>query len=112
LKHIAVVSEKVSFPMVYGFKGSAAKGDFMYLNETKVSAILGINKKTVRRLIESGRLRAVDVGSSRHCYRIDPEDLKNISPAKPLASSMPPPARRRFRRQGVNEIVQSFLPSV
>lgn len=96
-------------PVLY-YEGGLRIGIDMYYTEEQAASQLGVNKKTVRALIVAGRLRAIDVGSRRHCYRVHPDDLKNISPAGPAVTT-PPPARRRFRRQGATEGVQSFLPS-
>lgn len=58
-----------------------------------------VSSRTIRRLIQSGRLQASDFGTGgrRHDWRITPQALATVSPV--AASPMPParPTRRRHR---------------
>ena len=54
----------------------------MLLTETQAAKMLQVDRRTVRKLICSERLHAVDVGGGkRRVFRIDPADLRSISRA-------------------------------
>lgn len=86
----------------------------MWLVESEAARELRIDRRTLRKLIQSGRLRAVDVGSgSRHIYRINPDDLREITaPFPPAETSMPHPRPVHRRRSAAPASLASFLPSV
>jgi excisionase family DNA binding protein len=65
------------------------------LNEVDAAAVAGVSRKTIRKLIEEGRLQAIDYGTkgSRH-YRIKREALANVSP-RPKKPAPPPRQRTR-----------------
>ena|SRR5687768_2232188 len=70
----------------------------MLLTEAQAAAELQIDKRTLRKLILSGRLRAVDVGSGgRRHFRIAREDLREIDARQPDGPTMSPRARPRPR---------------
>jgi hypothetical protein len=72
-----------------------------------------VDKKTVRRLIETGRLRAIDFGSGRrHHYRIDPDDLRTVATAFSNAPTTSPTCRRPRRRVASSNSADAYLPSV
>lgn len=83
------------------------------LTEQQAAVLAQVNKKTIRRLIETGRLRAADFGSGRHCYRIDPSDLQSIASvlkhSKPMLQK---PKRLRRRRACPQNSVVAYLPSI
>ena len=85
----------------------------MFLTEAEAATEIRADKKTVRKLILSGRLRAIDVGSrGRRHFRIDPSDLKEIAPAEHQKAPLPPPISRRRRRPTVQaNSVAAYLPS-
>lgn len=84
----------------------------MLLTEIQAARELQTDKKTVRRLIETGRLKAVDVGGGkRRHYRIDPAELRAIAPASRIDPRTPPTCRRR-RRLSLPQSVAAYLPSV
>lgn len=67
------------------------------LSEKEAAIFLGVGWQTVRRLIDSGRLAAVDLGTASHRnYRIHPMDLSKIGPV----AGVTPPSSRSRRRQG------------
>ena len=63
----------------------------VFLTEGEAAMALRVDKRTVRRLIVSHRLRAVDLGTGRkrHRYRIDASELKAV--ADPVESVATPP---------------------
>lgn len=85
----------------------------MLLTEREAAAVVQIDRRTLRRLIQSGRLRAVDIGSGkRRYYRIDPSDLRRIAPnVSPPESTISRPRPHRMR-YSPHRMVESFLPSV
>lgn len=53
----------------------------MMLTESQAAELIQVDKRTIRRLVQTGRLRAINIGcGSRVHYRIDPEDLRQILP--------------------------------
>ena len=71
------------------------------LSESQAAHAAGVSRKTIRRLIRQGRLRACDYGTAGHrLYRIHPADLTLISPAmaEDLEPITPPGRRSRARR--------------
>jgi excisionase family DNA binding protein len=81
------------------------------LTESQAAAAAQVDKRTIRRLIQGGRLRAIDFGSGkRHHYRIDPAELHAVQPVgeKP-ATTLP---SRRPRRHRPLCSLASYLPTV
>lgn len=79
-----------------GAAGAAATGGSDYLTIAQAAAILGCSPKQVRRLIDAGRIPAIDVGVGRQrSYRLKRADLEtNLAvPAVPAG-----PQRRGRRR--------------
>jgi excisionase family DNA binding protein len=86
---------------------------FRLLTEAEAARIIAADKRTIRKLINTGRLKAVDIGSSRHHYRIDPADLKTIvSVQSPSTHFLPPAHIRRRHRRSVPASVSAYLPNV
>lgn len=79
----------------------------MLLTLKQAAAEAQTSVKTLRRLIQAGRLKAIDYGTKggRHDYRVAPEALANVLPA-------PEPQARVRRRRSVAPALQSFLPRV
>jgi hypothetical protein len=73
----------------------------------------GTSGKTLRRLIQAGRLHAVDYGTKggRHEWRISREALASVKPAA-QDENADTPARARRRRISTPGSVQSFLPLI
>lgn len=71
------------------------------LTEQQAATAAGVSRKTIRRLIEQGRLVAADYGTAtQHNYRIHPDALANVQSApKPGSEPMPPARHSRYRRQ-------------
>jgi excisionase family DNA binding protein len=69
------------------------------LTESQAADAAQVDKRTIRRLIETGRLRALDFGSGkRHHYRIDPVELHEVQPVvEKSATTLPSPRRRRHQ---------------
>jgi hypothetical protein len=84
----------------------------MLLTESQAAEFAQVDRRTLRHLIVTGRLRAIDFGNGkRRCFRIDPEDIGRVAAATPLVT--PPPLHRRRRRRVSSEApMVSFLPSV
>ena len=86
----------------------------MLLTEKQAAVELQIDIRTVRRLINSQRLRAIDVGSGkRRSFRIDPADIRLISShqdSPPVQLSPVRVSRRRRLPQAIS--VSSYLPTV
>ena len=87
----------------------------MLLTESQAAREAQVDKRTLRRLILAGRLRASDFGTrGRRFFRIDPDDLKKVL-SQPSVSATPtpplPPSRRR-RRAASSSSLAAFLPSV
>jgi len=83
----------------------------MLLTEAQAARELQVDKRTLRRLIESGRLRAVDIGSGRRRYhRIDLKDLKSIAPAPGQVGDVTPRSQHG-RRTASSNSVAAYLPS-
>jgi len=81
----------------------------MFLTEAEAAHTLRIDRRTLRRLIESGRLRALNVGTGRRRhYRIAEADLSEVSSAQP-----PPQAAHthRFVRHRAAANAASLLPA-
>ena len=77
-------------------------GPIQLLTEQQAADAAGVHRKTIRRLIEQGRLKAADYGTARqHNYRIHPDDLARVAPI-PAPKSVTPPVpsfRRHSNRQ-------------
>lgn len=85
----------------------------MLLTEAQAAREAQVDRRTIRRLIQLGRLRASDFGSgARHHYRIDPVDLRAIAPPPESAPTpMPPPTSRRRRQSLSPAPLVAYLPS-
>lgn len=90
------------------------------LTERQAADVAGVHRKTIRRLIEQGRLRAADYGTAgQHNYRIDPAELAKVTPLPGLPPTVPhellmPPARvvRAGRPSGRTGQASAYLPRV
>lgn len=82
------------------------------LTEQQAAEVAGVSRKTIRRLIEQGRLPAADYGTAgQRNYRIHPDALANVKPA--TASAEPLSASRRRRRvRDVQKTAAAYLPRV
>lgn len=85
-----------------------------WLTEYEAAKETRVDRRTIRRLIQSGRLRATDFGSRRrHVYRIQRADLQTIQAAPDAQySSQATQPRRRRRRFPSTGLVAQFLPSI
>jgi excisionase family DNA binding protein len=82
------------------------------LTEAQAATAAQVDKRTIRRLIQDGRLRAVDYGSGkRHHYRINPDDLTDIKPPSTL-TPLPRAPRRRPARASFSSSISAYLPTV
>ena len=80
------------------------------LTEAQAAAALQVDKRTLRRLIESGRLKAVDISSGfRRHYRIDPADLRDMAKREEKTTTIVP-RRTRCGRLSSMGSVHAFLP--
>ena len=85
------------------------------LSEKQAAEMAGVSRKTIRRLIEKGRLKAADYGTGHHRnYRIHPDDLASVetfpsAPSEPHIVMRPDHLTRR-RRQSSS--AAAFLPRV
>ena len=87
----------------------------MLLTEAQAAREAQVDRRTIRRLIVEGRLRAADFGSGkRRHFRIDPADLRAIAPLPTSpAAPMPPRSSRRRRGQSSSPApLAAYLPSV
>jgi excisionase family DNA binding protein len=82
------------------------------LTEDQAAAVLQIDRRTLRKLIEHGRLDAIDVGSGkRRHFRIAPKSLTEIG-SKPQENQSAPRVTR-FKRQSRRQLstnVLAYLP--
>ena len=63
------------------------------LTEAQAAALAQIHPRTIRRLIDRGKLPALNFGNGRRkVYRIDPAALLQVQPVQP------PLPRERYRR--------------
>jgi len=84
--------------------------DFTLLTESQAAAAAQVDKRTIRRLIKTGRLRAVDFGSGkRHHYRINLTELHAVQPVVEKRPITPPPHRRRRPRSVAS--LAAYLPT-
>jgi excisionase family DNA binding protein len=88
----------------------------MLLTERQAADELQIDRRTLRKLIESGRLQAINVGGAhRKHYRVHPDALKAIVPDSP-SDTIKVTQRRTHRhsrlRQASSTSAQSYLPTV
>lgn len=75
------------------------------LTEKQAASFAGVDRKTIRRLIEAGRLPAADYGTGKKkLYRINPDDLLSIKRGIPA-----PDVRLRPHRQAAN-VAAAYLP--
>jgi len=87
----------------------------MFLTERQAASEAGVDKRTIRRLILKGRLHAQDFGTgSRHHFRIDPADLKDLKPLDndPSAGSAPTKRFPRRRKTSSPSTLAAFFPAV
>jgi len=52
----------------------------LYVSLDEAASLLGVNKRQVTRMIQSGKLRAKDINAStgkRHLYRVLRKDIEN-----------------------------------
>jgi excisionase family DNA binding protein len=88
----------------------------MLLTEKQAADELQIDRRTLRKLIESGRLQAVNVGGAhRKHYRVHPDALKEIIPDNsPSAVKVTQwrTHRRSRLRQSSSSSARSYLPTV
>ena len=87
----------------------------MLLTETQAAKEAQVDKRTLRKLILLGRLRALDFGSGkRHRFRIDSMDLYNVTsePTLTCSASLPRLSSPRRGRAVPVLTLQAFLPSV
>jgi excisionase family DNA binding protein len=67
---------------------------YRLVTEEEAAAIAKVHPRTIRRLIDKGKLPAVNYGlGSKKIYRVKPEDLGMVQPV-----ALPPPPQRRQRR--------------
>jgi excisionase family DNA binding protein len=89
---------------------------FVFLTEEQAAKEVQVDRRTIRRLIDSGRLKATDFGSGgRRLYRIDIADLKAIAnPGHNDKTAMPlqPTRSRRRARSALLAPAAAYLPSV
>jgi excisionase family DNA binding protein len=81
------------------------------LTESEAAEWLQVDVRTLRKLIDTDRLRAVNVGTGKRAhYRIAPADLNEIrSPASPNTFTSP---RMPTRRRPPNpDALSHYLPS-
>jgi excisionase family DNA binding protein len=95
----------------------SAPFSIMLLTETQAAREAQVDRRTIRRLINDGRLRALDFGSGkRHYFRINPADLRAVLKRPEECSSTPPNlasrARHRHLQAATSSSVAAFLPSV
>lgn len=80
--------------------GSLPVPGVLLLSEAQAAQAAGVSRKTIRRLIEKGRLRAADYGTGgHHNYRINPSDLVIVQAgsAGDGGDEAPTPPGRRAR---------------
>src|ERR1700690_3890400 len=86
----------------------------VFLTEDEAAMALRVDKRTVRRLIVSQRLRAVDLGSGgkRHHYRIDASELKAVAdPVESVVTPTPIGRAQRRRHSASAGSVSAYLPN-
>lgn len=66
----------------------------MLLTEVQAAREAQVDRRVIRKLIESGRLKAIDFGCRRHRYRIEPSELTRIK--APVADDNASHERRRL----------------
>ena len=85
------------------------------LTESEAAALLKIDRRTLRRLIDAGRLAAIDVGSGgRRRYRIASVAIENITSRTQSVVVIDHPFSlpRRLRSRPSAASLESFLPSI
>lgn len=86
---------------------AATQGPIHLLTEQQAAALAGVSKKTIRRLIEQGRLKACDFGTgTQHNYRVHPDELFRVA-SIPLTNpepTQPSPQVRPRRRQPASPV--------
>jgi len=87
----------------------------MLLTEKQAAQQLQIDRRTLRKLIDSGRLKAINVGGgTRRHYRVHPDALGEItSPKFPALGAIMPQRidRPRRSRRAFLSSIESYLPS-
>ena len=94
-------------------------GAVRLLTEQQAADLAGVHRKTIRRLIEQGRLKAADYGTAgQHNYRIHPCALAELKPARGQ-DGLPEPitphvraGRRAYRSRAPGGKAAAFLPRV
>lgn len=82
----------------------------MFLTESEAAQALRIDRRTLRRLIDSGRLHAINIGSGRRRhYRVAKIALAEVSSTQP--SPLQIESRRRPVRRRVATDAVSLLPA-
>lgn len=82
----------------------------MLLTEIEAAQFAKVDRRTIRKLITSGRLRALDFGTGRRRYRVALADLQAISPA-PARAVPVETLRKRHRRVPSIPSTSTYLPS-
>src|SRR5258708_1599000 len=83
------------------------------LTESQAARLAQVDKRTLRKLIEAGRLRAMDFGTGkRRHFRIDLADLKTIPAASQSTQTPSPRPRRRGPSLPLPSSVSAYLPTV
>jgi hypothetical protein len=76
------------------------------LTELEAAEMAKVCPRTIRRLIEGGKLRAANYGNGRKkLYRIRPEDMADVQPFE-----MPAPHERVRRHRSVRSADKVFWP--
>jgi hypothetical protein len=86
----------------------------MLLTEQQAAEEAQVDRRTIRRLITTGQLKASDLGGGRrHCFRIDPADLRAIRSRDEIQTPSHTGVRRRcYPKVPQSKSVEAFLPSV
>ena len=84
------------------------------LTEKQAADVAGVSQKTIRRLIDDGRLAAVNYGTrDRKCYRIQPDQLLQVAPLQSENDNITLPAPRRLLHRPAAALrVAAYLPRV
>ena len=84
----------------------------MWLTETEVAQMVKVSKKTIRRLIQAGKLPAANWGTGKRSnYRIHVDDVAAFG--RRDQADDPRPARiRRRHRPPLPTSVEAYLPRV
>lgn len=83
-----------------------------FLTEAQAASLVGVDKQTIRRLIDKKLLVATDYGvGKRHFYRIHPDDLRQVqrNATPPVVTPLMPLVRGR-RPSSASSTYQPFSP--